>query len=226
MMDGLQRDRELIQGLVSHAGLTPAAVAKAAGVAVTTVNRPYNGSATTRLGRSVLEKLHSTFPDFEGWADYGYSVGQPVPSVVTRKPNADPGDVVEIDEIDLTYGLGATYIDTHVDAQKRVFSRSWLRNFTRSAPENLFWTIGDGDSMEPTIRSGEMILIDAGQRTVRVSEGIWAVAIGQIGMVKRIHVPGPGRVQLISDNGRIPPAEVADDELHIVGRVVAVVRRL
>lgn len=80
--------------------------------------------------------------------------------------------------------------------------------------------------MEPTIRSGEVMLIDASQKMMSMSESIWAVAVGEVGMIKRLHVPGKGRVLLISDNDRIPPAEIAEEELHIIGRVIAVVRRL
>lgn len=215
-MSGLQKDTALVHALADWARLTPAAMAKKAGVAVSTINRPFNSTATTRLGRLTLEKLQAAFPNFPGWADL-----EPDTSVTMLDP-----DLVEISEIDLRYGMGASYLDGPVTGEKRIFSRAWLRTFTRSAPEYLFWATGDGDSMEPTIRSGEVMLIDTAQKTMRVSEGIWAVAVGEIGMVKRIHVPGKGRIQLISDNGRIPPAEIAEDELHIIGRVVAVVRRL
>lgn len=140
----------------------------------------------------------------------------------------DDDDTVEIAEIDLRYGLGATYLDNAVTAEKRRFSREWLRNFTRAAPASLFWATGDGDSMEPTIRSGEVILIDGSQTTPRMGEGIWAVALGDFGMVKRIHYAGADRIELLSDNVslQIPPIPVGEGELHVIGRVVAVVRRL
>lgn len=188
-----------------------------AGLAATTILRPINGTSTSRLSAPTLEKLQQRYPDFPGWSEF-LGRGSVTP--------ADP-DVVEIDEIDMRYGLGATFVDVPIETQKRVFSRSWLRHFTASAPEHLFWTAGEGDSMEPTIRSGEIVLIDAAQKVPRLSGGIWALTIGELGMIKRYHVPGRGRVQLLSDNGREPPIEpVDDDELQIVGRVVAVVRKL
>ena len=214
-MDGLERDSALIRALVEYAGTTPAAVAKRAQVAVTTVNRPFNGTAPSRLGRAALDKLRGAFPDFPGWPDYlGQSALQ-----------ADP-DLVEIDQIDMRFGLGATYIDGPVETEKRVFSRSWLRNFTRAAPEQLFWTLGDGDSMEPTIRSGEVILVDRSQDTLRSADGIWAVTIGDIVQVKRLRPRASGAVEILSDNPSVPPDLAVDGELHIIGRVVAVVRRL
>jgi len=214
-MDDLERDSALIRALVEYAQATPAAVAKRANVAVTTVNRPFNGTAPSRLGRSALEKLQAAFPNFPGWADYlGRSVA-----------HADP-DLVEIDHVDLRFGMGATYLDGPVETEKRVFSRSWLRNFTRAAPEQLFWTLGDGDSMEPTIRSGEVILIDRSQDTLRSADGIWAVTVGDIVQVKRLRPRASGAVEILSDNPAVPPDLAVDGELHVIGRVVAVVRRL
>lgn len=137
----------------------------------------------------------------------------------------DP-DLVELEEINLRLGLGGTYLENHVDVQKRRFSRAWLRHFTDAAPEHLFWSIGDGDSMEPTIRSGEMILIDRSQQAPRMGDGIWAIAYGEIGMVKRLRPLPDGSVEIHSDNPLIPPARAVDGELHVIGRVVAVVRRL
>lgn len=141
------------------------------------------------------------------------------------KMSAD-ADLVEIDQVDLRFGMGATYLDGPVETEKRVFSRSWLRNFTRSAPEQLFWTLGDGDSMEPTIRSGEVILIDRSQDTLRSADGIWAVTVGDIVQVKRLRPRANGSVEILSDNPAVPPDLAVDGELHVIGRVVAVVRRL
>lgn len=136
-------------------------------------------------------------------------------------------DIVELSEIDLRYGLGATFLDSPVQSEKRMFSRSWIRSFTKSPTHCLFWAMGDGDSMEPTIRSGELILIDSSQKSPKMSEGIWAVALGDFGMIKRLHYAGSSEgLKLVSDNPLVPAISIAEDEIHIIGRVVAIVRRL
>lgn len=135
-------------------------------------------------------------------------------------------DLVELEQVDLRYGMGGTYLDAPIEANKRAFSRALLRHLTPVAPEHLFWALGDGDSMEPTIRSGELILIDRSQQTPRMGDGIWAVAWGEIGMIKRLRPLPDGSVEIHSDNPLIPPARAVDGELHVIGRVVAVVRRL
>lgn len=223
-MDGLAQDTDLVRKLVAYSNLAPATVAKQAGISPSTINRPFNGTATTRLGRAALEKLQAAFPEFPGWAAQDATADRRMPF----RPfpvEADP-DLVELEEIDLRYGLGGTYLDSPVTATKRRFSREWLRMFTRSAPEHLFWTQGDGDSMEPTIRSGEVILIDRSQATPRMGDGIWALAWGDIGMIKRLRPLPDGSIEIHSDNPLVRPAVAVDGEIHVIGRVVAVVKVL
>jgi len=140
-------------------------------------------------------------------------------------PERDP-DAVEIDHIDLQLGMGGAFIDGHVEVSRRTFSRSWLRQITHSDPANLAWTRGDGDSMEPTIRTGEIVLIDRSKLTPGMDDKIWAITIGDIGMIKRLRALPSGTIEIHSDNPHVSPAFAADGELHVIGRVVAVVRRL
>lgn len=131
----------------------------------------------------------------------------------------------------MRYGLGGAFLDGEVldgavVPRKEPFPRSWLRHITRSAPENLVWALGDGDSMDPTIRDGEVVLIDLSRDTLRSRDAIWAATMGEIGMIKRLRPLPDGRIQIMSDNKDVPDDYAADDELHIIGRVVAVVRGL
>lgn len=134
-------------------------------------------------------------------------------------------DLVDIAEIDLRYGMGATYLDSEAEVETRSFSRAWLQNFTLSKPEELFWARGQGDSMGPTISDNDILLIDRRQNTVRIADLIWAFAFGQVGMIKRLRPMPDGSVKILSDNPAAPPEIAVDGELHIVGRVVAIVKR-
>ncbi len=146
------------------------------------------------------------------------------PKVPPPTPSAD--DVVEVAEIDLRYGMGSTFLDTHIEAETRSFSRGWLRSITESPPEVLFWARGQGDSMEHTIKDGEIVLIDRGQNTIRNGDLIWAFAFGDFGMIKRLRPMPDGSVKILSDNQSVPPEIAVDGELHIVGRVIAVIKRV
>lgn len=143
-----------------------------------------------------------------------------------RGPQPDRSDHVEVAEIDLRYGLGAAFLDQPVDSQKRTFSRAWLRNWTDSAPEQLFWARGQGDSMEPMIAEGDIVLIDREQVTPAFADLTWAFAFGEIGMIKRLRPLPGGSVKILSNNPSVPPETAAEHDLHIIGRVVAVVKKL
>ena len=75
-----------------------------------------------------------------------------------------------------------------------------------------------GDSMEPTLRDGDEILVDRAPRALR--DGVHVVRAGDSLLVKRLDLGRPGRIALISDNPAYPPIELAPGEVEIVGRVV------
>lgn len=80
--------------------------------------------------------------------------------------------------------------------------------------------------MAPTIEDGEIILGDRSQTTPRDDDLIWACALGEIGMVKRLRVR-PDHVKILSDNPLVPDdTAYGDDNLRIVGRIIAVVKNL
>lgn len=137
-------------------------------------------------------------------------------------------DLVEIAEIDLRYGLGGTFVDSHdaIESEQRQFSRAWLQRVTDSPPALLFWARGQGNSMSPTIEDGEIVLIDRSQTSPLMDDLIFACALGEIGMIKRLR-PRTDHVKLLADNANVPD-ELAgpDDHLQIIGRVVAVVKKL
>ena len=220
---------ERITALRQERGLSQAALAREIGVGQSTIVRLEAGGTRNPRELLALAKALGCSPDYLlGLTDQRgeLAIGErQLPFKGKVAPRIDP-DLVELDEIDFRYGLGGTFLDTHIDAERHQFSRTWLRNFTNASPDDLYWARGEGDSMEPTIRSGELILIDASQKTPRMAEGIWVVAMGEIGMIKRLRFLGAGRIELASDNPVVPPIPVAQDEMHVIGRVVAIVRRL
>lgn len=128
-------------------------------------------------------------------------------------------DLVMIEEIDLAYGLGASFADGPVGVRKHEISRTFLRSITQSAPANLTLARGVGDSMDPVISDGDVVMIDRSQQFQQ--DAIMALSVGELAMIKRVRRDG-SRVQLLSDNQRIPPYEVSADEVNLVGRVVFV----
>lgn len=144
-------------------------------------------------------------------------------SEVALPPALSDLDLVGIEQIDLAYGMGATFTDGPVRVDTRYFPRSWVETITSSPAELLFWGQGRGDSMVPTIHDRDMILFDRSQRRVVEQDAIWAFTLGDLGAVKRLRVRGD-RVTILSDNPSVPADEATVDEINIVARVIFVGR--
>lgn len=211
---------------------TQADLARAIGVTPQAVSKMVRGPTTDTSKLYQIARFLGTTPEYlsgetdDPEDDVFRKVFPGAIQLADADEYPDDPDVVEIDQIDLKFGLGGTYIDGPVDSQKRVFSRDWIEQITKAPPRLLTWTVGDGDSMEPTIRSGEVILIDRSQTSPTTGDGIWACAYGEVGIVKRLRPRPDGTVDILSDNPLVPPDRATDGELYVIGRVVAVVRKL
>ncbi len=129
-------------------------------------------------------------------------------------------------QIDLRYGLGATDLGQDTGAKRRGFSREWLRRWTDSSPEQLFWARGQVDFMKPAISEGDILLINRRQDTITFADLTWAIAFGEIGMIKRLLPMPGGSPKLLANNPAVPPETAHDGEVDLIGRVVAVAKKL
>ena len=80
-----------------------------------------------------------------------------------------------------------------------------------------------GDSMEPTLRAGDVLLIDC--RVLRPDrEGIYVVRINDAILVKRVQVFPGGTIRFSSDNPVLQPFTVTPDDesnaVTIIGRAL------
>jgi hypothetical protein len=75
-----------------------------------------------------------------------------------------------------------------------------------------------GDSMDPTLRDGDEILVDRTPRGPR--DGIHVVRVDGALLVKRLELGRPGLIVLKSDNPAYDPIELAPPEVELIGRVV------
>ncbi|BCA60226.1 S24 family peptidase [Sphingomonas sp. HMP6] len=143
---------------------------------------------------------------------------------VTSEAIAEQLDLVPIAEIDQDYGMGGTFTGDHIELQVHHFPRLWVESITSSPPTFLTIARGKGDSMDPTIRDRDMVIIDRSRRKLDEADAIWALTVGDIGMIKRLRLRG-SMVIIQSDNDRVSDEEVPADEVNLVGRVVFIGRR-
>lgn len=154
----------------------------------------------------------------------------PAPGAIGISPGQEQkrdDRTLEIPVLDLAYGMGGTYLE-EIDpaASLEPFPISFIRRYTKAKAEDLVIAEGLGDSMAPTIGSSDQLLIDRSIDTVRVADQIWAFSFGGVGMVKRLRPRPDGSIAILSDNPSVPEDRAVDDELFVIGRVVAVVRKV
>ena len=102
------------------------------------------------------------------------------------------------------------------------FRHDWLRTTLGREPADLQLEIAVGESMEPHIRDGDLLLIDTTDRTFR-NFGIYVIEARGERLVKRVQRKFDGSLILISDNKVYQPELIAAElakEVHVVGRVV------
>ena len=97
------------------------------------------------------------------------------------------------------------------------FSSRWL-SAMGLGPEMLSVIAVTGDSMEPTLRDGDEILVD---RTARpLHDGVHVVRLGDTLLVKRVETGPGGRITLLSDNPAYRAIDCHIGEVEVIGRVV------
>jgi phage repressor protein C with HTH and peptisase S24 domain len=112
-------------------------------------------------------------------------------------------------------------IPSPVEDEKLVqlaFCREWLGKHGFD-PEHLATMRVEGDSMEPTMRSGDTLVVD--RSPGRIVDGELYVIRDEGGLlIKRLQRQLGGKVKLISDNLKYPQIDATVDELDIVGHII------
>lgn len=102
------------------------------------------------------------------------------------------------------------------------FKSDWVRHRLRRNPAHLGLIEAMGDSMEPTIADGDLLLVDFSENKVK-DNAIYALSADGDLIVKRIQRnPITGSLTIISDNPRYPPIVLEGHEaarLRVVGQV-------
>ena len=131
-------------------------------------------------------------------------------------------------EVTASMGGGALGTDEAEDGKPYHFQRSWLVHDLKADPANLRIMHVEGDSMMPTLHSGDVVLVDLSRRSP-TPPGIFVLFDGMGLVAKRLeHIPNndPPRVRVISDNTFYGPYERTAEEISIVGRIRWFARQL
>ncbi|MDO7836965.1 S24 family peptidase [Sphingobium sp. HBC34] len=130
--------------------------------------------------------------------------------------------VVSVPRLALGASAGAGSFDA--DEQPvglMLFDAAWLRKIGVKAESASIIQV-DGESMAPTLRNGDEIMVDHMDAADRLRDGLYVLRLDGVLMVKRITLgPLRGHFSLLSDNPHYPDWMDVDPALvAIVGRIV------
>lgn len=219
---------ERIEERLHAKGWSQAELARRIGVKSTSIWKLVSGqSHGSKHLHAIARELETTPEYLLGETDDVSPASKITDRRLPFKHQPPDDDSLAIPMLELAYGMGGTFLDG-VDPGESMerFPRAFVRMFTSAPASQLCFSHGIGDSMEPTIGDRDLLLIDRSRDTIRINDQVWVLAASGIGMVKRVRVEGEGRIMLLSDNQNVPDYQVAEDELTVIGRVIAVVRRI
>jgi phage repressor protein C with HTH and peptisase S24 domain len=196
-------------------GLSYEALAEQLGVSWQTVQQWEKDTAPKRTRLVEVAKALQTTPEF-------LLIGIEVPSdsEFPRSPSED--EYALIPQYSTRASCGNGFLNDHVEVKGGLaFKREWLARFNLNE-KNASVIYAHGDSMNPTIQDGDVLLLDQSPSPVRPGE-VYAVMMDDEVVVKRL-IKEFGITLLRSDNPNktaypnisVPPGH----NLQVIGRVV------
>ena len=225
------------QRVVQAAGISSQTeLARALGVNRSAITQAKNRDAVPPKWVLALSRCYSISPD---WLEFGTKaegtgnksaassrpgLALPAPRVQQRGAFAqglrELGESILIPKVQarLCAGGGSFEIEA-VPVSEHPFPRAWLSRM--GSPESMVFMDVIGNSMEPAIYDGDMVLVDQSV-TQTASNAVMAVGYEDAIYIKRLE-QRPRGLALISDNPEYAPMELAGDEMamfRVIGRVV------
>lgn len=217
---------ERVQERMDLLDISQSELARQVGIKQPSINRLLNGEVQNPRFLHLIARALQTSPEFLTGED---DDAGPATLADSRRSfagksinSAVPPGLAAVKEIDLSLGAGGTYLgEGAVMETVRYFPRDWLRELTDAPPDMLVFARLKGDSMKPTLVHGAIVIIDLRRKRIDEQDEVWAIAIADIGMVKRIWAQADGSYKIKSDNPNVGAEIAVDDEMFVIGRVVA-----
>ncbi len=200
-------------------------LARALGVNRSAITQAKNRDAVPQKWVLALSRQFALAPD---WLEFGQ--GQPRQAAEAARDTlrraeqasfaATSGEIVAVPKVRarLCAGGGSMELEA-VPVSEHPFPRSWLARM--GTPSAMVFMDVIGNSMEPGIADGDMVLVDQAYTEVS-SKMVMAVGYEDAIYIKRME-KRPGALALLSDNPDYAPIMIAGDELNsfrVIGRVV------
>ena len=119
-------------------------------------------------------------------------------------------------------------IDNETVLHRIAFREEWVRSVSSAPLDQLAVIEVDGESMEPTLRQGDMVLVDFGQKRPQRKDGIYVIRTDGGLQVKRLQVEiAANKISILSDNKAYDTQRSVDPaDIAVVGRVIWLGRQI
>ncbi|WP_449102155.1 XRE family transcriptional regulator [Pseudomonas extremaustralis] len=210
---------ERLRNKMRELGLNESQLSRRSSVPQPTINRILSGESSSPR-KPTVESLARPLGVSPDWLLFGS--GSEAPN--TGSPSAK--DYALIPQFKAKGSCGYGYLNEHVETTEGLaFKRDWLHRM-KAKPENLFVIYADGDSMEPYIFAGDVVLFDTSSTEPRDKQ-VYVIRRPDGGnSIKRLTQQLSGTWVIRSDNpDKIanpdePVTEEAIHEMPILGRVI------
>lgn len=145
------------------------------------------------------------------------------PAKLEAAPQISVPEMSLIPLVEASLAAGSGSLQTGAQVQGYfAFRQDWL--LRKGNPEQMVLMKVFGDSMEPEIRQGDMVLVDQAH-TQLLGHAIYAVGVNEEIYIKQVESRPGNRLLLRSFNKRYEPIEVSlhgdlADSVRIIGRVI------
>lgn len=202
-------------------GLTYAEIARLTGISEESINKYAQGAVDQPRG-TTMDVLAKALGVSKLWLLYGLD------ETATVATGDRQREILNIPAYAFKAGMGGGGVITDESPQDYwPVPRVYLRHIRLETADLATITV-EGDSMSPTLESGDQILINQTDKNP-ARGGIFAIHDSDTLVVKRIEkIPGtdPVQLRLISDNPNHGAYDVLADDTSIIGRVVWFARRI
>lgn len=141
-------------------------------------------------------------------------------SSLMKKFAAQKDDIISIDMLDATACCGSG-----IENLTENISGKWLmplvdfRQISMSAPENIKLLKVKGDSMLPTLKEDDWVMVDITKKSPD-SDGLFLLILANGLAVKRVQCGLGNNITVLSDNHKYAPLPTTLEEVPIAGKVI------
>lgn len=135
--------------------------------------------------------------------------------------HSDEYAYIPLYNVEASAGHGS-YVETEEVASRLAFRRDWINKEIHANPAHLHLIYVRGDSMDPALESGEVVMVDTSAAYEAIRDGIHVIQMDGSVLIKRLlRLPG-NKIKVMSDNQVYPSFEsdLKSGDITIIGRVI------